>query len=58
MPSRWVGIFLSWHMGFMGRLPLGGFLNNRDDTIEAHVLIFTNDNGIVANGFGGEDLMI
>ena len=20
MPTRWVGIFLSWHMGFMGRL--------------------------------------
>ena len=22
MPTRWVGIFLSWHMGFMGRLHL------------------------------------
>ena len=24
MPTRWVGIFLSWHMGFMGRLRISG----------------------------------
>ena len=36
---------------------LGSFLNDRDNTIKADVLIFTNDNDIVANGFGGEELV-
>ena len=36
-----------------GYFALGGFLYDRNDTIEAGVLIFTNDNGVVAYGFGG-----
>ena len=36
MPTRWVGIFLSWHMGFMGRLRLKSFL------IQSIMLIFVS----------------
>ena len=30
MPTRWVGIFLSWHMGFMGRLLMFSILKHNE----------------------------